>query len=150
MLFTILPASGVLDAAQIAVLDLETGAWKTLLKSGYHGRYVSSGHLLYASGGALRAVAFDLSRLEPRGASVEVVPHLVTSNWGLAVFNVAEDGTLVYLERARRSLDRDAALVWVDRDGRETALDLRAATYARRGSLRTARGWPCRTETSGS
>ena len=76
VLFTILSASGVLDAALVAALDLETGAWKTLLDGGYHGRYVSSGHLLYASGGALRAVAFDLVRLEVRGASVEVAPHL--------------------------------------------------------------------------
>ena len=114
--------------AQIAVLDLETGAWKTLLESGYHGRYVSSGHLLYASGGALRAVAFDLSRLETRGASVEVVPDLVTSNWGLAIFDVAGDGTLVYAE-APGGVSSDRTLVWVDRDGRETTLDLRAANY---------------------
>jgi serine/threonine-protein kinase len=128
VLFTILSPTGVLDVAQIAVLDLETGAWKTLLEGGYHGRYVSSGHLLYASGGALRAVAFDLSRLEPRGASVEVAPDLVTSNWGLAVFNVAEDGTLVYLD-APGGVSTDNTLVWVDRDGGETTLDLRAATY---------------------
>ncbi|HEX2463379.1 MAG TPA: protein kinase, partial [Thermoanaerobaculia bacterium] len=128
VLFTIMPASGVLDVAQIAVLDLETGAWKALLESGYHGRYVSSGHLLYASGGALRAVAFDLSSLEPRGASVEVAAHLVSSNWGLAVFNVAEDGTLVYVD-APGGVSTESTLVWVDRDGRETTLDLRAATY---------------------
>jgi serine/threonine-protein kinase len=128
VLFTILPASGVLDGARIAVLDLETGDWKTLLEGGYHGRYVSSGHLLYASGGTLRAVAFDLARLEPRGASVEVAPELVTSDWGLAVFDVAEDGTLVYLD-APGGVSTESTLVWVDRDGRETPLDLRAATY---------------------
>ncbi len=129
VLFTILPASGVLDDAQIAVLDLETGVWKTVLESGYHGRYVSSGHLLYASGGALRAVAFDSSGLETRGASVEVAPHPVTSNWGLAVFDVAGDGTLVYAD-APGGVSSDRTLVWVDRDGRETTLDARAATYS--------------------
>jgi serine/threonine-protein kinase len=128
VLFTILPASGVLDTAQIAALDLENGAWKTILQSGYHGRYVPSGHLVYASGGALRAVAFDLKRLETRGSAVEVAPHVVTSNWGLGVFSVAGDGTLVHAA-APGGVSNDRDLVWVDRDGRETPLDLRAAAY---------------------
>jgi serine/threonine-protein kinase len=128
VLFTILPASDVLDASQIGVLDLETGAWRAILEGGYHGRYVTSGHLLYASGGALRAVGFDPSRLETRGASVQVAPNLVTSEWGAAVFDVAGDGTLIYAD-APGGVSSDLTPVWVDRDGRETTLDLRAATY---------------------
>ena len=82
VLFTILAASGGLDASQVAVLDLETGAMKTVFSGGYSGRFAPSGHLLYVAGGALRAVAFDPSRLEARGTPVEVAPQLCDGRLG--------------------------------------------------------------------
>ena len=85
VLFTISPLTGGLGAAQVAVLDLETGTSKILVRGGSHAHYVSSGpasprrerdggHLVYAAGSTLRAVPFDLARLETRGPSVTVVP----------------------------------------------------------------------------
>ena len=71
MLFTITALTGGLDAAQVAVLDLQTGMRTVLVRGGSHAHYVSSGHLVYAAAGALRAVPFDLARLEiarPAGA----------------------------------------------------------------------------------
>ena len=73
MLFTILHAGGSIDSAEIAVLDLTTGAHKVILRGGSAPRYLSSGHLVYGAAGSLRAVAFDLERLEPRGTPVQVV-----------------------------------------------------------------------------
>jgi serine/threonine-protein kinase len=128
VLFTILAARGGLDAAQLAVLDLETGAWRTLLSGGYRGRFLTSGHLVYASGATLRAVAFDPSRLDVRGASVEVAPQLFTGVNGLAAFDVAQNGTLAYLN-AQGGMGGIRALVWVDRKGRETALDQPGGRY---------------------
>jgi serine/threonine-protein kinase len=55
VLFTILATNGGLPAAQIAIRDLRTGAQKILLRGGTHGRYVTSGHLVYAVDGALLA-----------------------------------------------------------------------------------------------
>ena len=67
VLFTIAAVTGGLDAAQVAVLDLQSGARTILVRGASHAHYVPSGHLIYAAAGSLWAVAFDLSRLETRG-----------------------------------------------------------------------------------
>ena len=41
---------------QLAVLDRQTGQPRLLLRSGSQAKYVDSGHLVYADGGALWAV----------------------------------------------------------------------------------------------
>ena len=64
VLFTITPATGGIENAQIAVLDLQTGTSKVLIRGGSHAHYVPTGHLVYGVAGTLRAVAFDLGRLE--------------------------------------------------------------------------------------
>ena len=90
VLFTITALTGGLDAAQVAVLDLQTGIRRVLVRGGSHAHYVPSGrradggHLVYAAAGTLRAVPFDLARLETRGPSVTVVPDVVmTGNGGV-------------------------------------------------------------------
>ena len=45
---------------QIAVIDFRTKERKILIRGGVDGRYVDSGQIVYATGGALRAVPFDL------------------------------------------------------------------------------------------
>ena len=67
VLFTILPADGTVENASVAVMDLRTGTSKVLIRAGSHARYVPTGHLVYGVAGALRAVAFDLGRLEVVG-----------------------------------------------------------------------------------
>ena len=57
VLFTITALTGGLDAAQVAVLDLQTGTRTVLVRGGSHAHYVPSGHLVYAAAGTLRAVA---------------------------------------------------------------------------------------------
>src|SRR5262245_10882470 len=130
--------TGGLEAAQVAVLDLQTGARKVLVRGGSHAHYVSSGpgstkrgereggHLVYAAAGTLRAVPFDLARLETLGPSVTVVPDVVTTFNGGVDAVVAGNGTLVYVpgtERAPRTL------VWVDRQGRETPIPVPPRPY---------------------
>ncbi len=97
VLFTITPLSGGLDAAQVAVLDLQTGTYTVLVRGGSLGRYVPSGHLVFAAAGELRAVPFDLARLETRGTPVTVVRNVLTSALGVAQAVVAGDGTLAYV-----------------------------------------------------
>ena len=64
----------------MAVLDLQTGTRTILVRGGSHAHYVPSGHLVYAAAGTLRAVPFDLARLETRGTPVPVVPEVVTTH----------------------------------------------------------------------
>ena len=119
VLFTI-TATGGPDAAQVAVLDLATRTSRVVMPGGSHAHYVHSGHLIYTAGGTVRAVPFDLDRLETRGTPVTVLPRLVTKSQGAAEFVVAADGTLAYVDAP----DVAAAntLVWVDRQGREKSL----------------------------
>jgi eukaryotic-like serine/threonine-protein kinase len=121
VLFTITAATGGLDASQVAVLDLRTGTQKILVRGGSQAQYLPSGHLVYAAAGALRAVAFDLARLEAIGAPIPVLPQIVTLPTGTAEFDVARNGTLVYV--AGGSVAAPVrTLVWVDRHGHEEAI----------------------------
>jgi serine/threonine-protein kinase len=120
LLFTITALTGGLDAAQVAVLDLQTGKHRVLLRGGTHAHYVPSGHLIYAAAGSLRAVPFDLARLETRGTPVTVVPDVVTTINGGVDAVVAGNGTLAYVAGTVEGAAR--TLVWVDRQGHETPI----------------------------
>ena len=121
VLFTITATTDRLDQAQVAVLDLRTGTQTVLIRGGSDARYVSSGHLLYAAEGTLRAVAFDLARLVIVGTSVAVLPGVQTTATGAANVAVAADGTLLYVPGGVATAAR-GSLVWVDRQGQETQL----------------------------
>ena len=129
VLFTITATTGGLDAAHVAVLDLQTGARKVLVP-GTHARYVRTGHLIYAAAGTLRALAFDLARLETRGAPVPLISDVVTSNFGGVSAVVAGDGTLAYLSASGGVAEVQRTLVWVDRQGRETPILAPPRAYA--------------------
>ena len=117
VLFTITPVTGGLDAAQVAVLDLASGAWKTLIRGGRQAHYLPSGHLVYMAGTSLVAIAFDLARLETRGTASTIVPAVVTLPTGTAEFDVSDTGTLIYA--SGQGLAQKRTLVWVDRSGDE-------------------------------
>jgi serine/threonine-protein kinase len=131
VVFTIVP-DGPIENASIAVLDLRDGSQKILVRGGTDGRYVSSGHLVFSSGGTLQAVAFDPERLEVYGTPAPVLQDtLTTATTGAANFSVADDGTLAYLSGTREGSQR--TLIWVDRSGREEPLGtpVRAYQYPR-------------------
>ena len=89
----------------------------------------ASGHLVYATAGALRAVPFDLARLEMRGTPVPVVRDVSTtasggrgrSGGGRRHAGLRAGG------RARPGSAR--TLVWVDRQGRETPIPAPPRAY---------------------
>jgi eukaryotic-like serine/threonine-protein kinase len=127
VLFTITALTGGIDAAQVAVLDLQTGMRRVLVRGGSHGHYVPTGHLVYAAAGTLRAVPFDLARQETRGTSVTVVPDVVTTANGAVDAVVAGDGTLAYVSGSIEGTPR--TLVWVDRQGHETPIPVPPRPY---------------------
>jgi serine/threonine-protein kinase len=121
VLFTILPPNGTLDSAQVAVLDLRTGTSRVLIRGGSHARYVPTGHLVYGVSGSLRAVAFDLERLEVVGAPAPVLEGVVTTALGAAEIGVAANGSLVYVAGGAFGGSRQT-VVSVDRQGRSSPL----------------------------
>jgi len=118
VLFTITSTSGDKGTPQIAALDLRGGATKILLQ-GSQPHYTSSGHLVYVSMGMLMAVRFDAERLDVSGPSVPVTPELTTLGSGTTEFDIARDGTLVYVPAGSGGDGPNRTLVWVDRQGRE-------------------------------
>jgi serine/threonine-protein kinase len=129
---TIVPVAGGVDAAQIAVLDLQTHAQTVIVRGGSHAHYVASGHLVYAAGGTLQAISFDPVTLMTRGTPVPVVADVAT-NAALGVqVVVADDGTLAYV-RGTGLGTAQRRLVWVDRQERETSIAAppRAYVYPR-------------------
>ena len=89
---------------------------------------VASGHLVYAAAGTLRAVPFDLVRLQTRGTPVPVTPDVVTTPNGGVDAVVAGDGTLAYVSGSVGA-GAPRTLVWVDRQGREMPIPAPPRAY---------------------
>ena len=121
VLFTITPATGGIANAQIAMLDLQTGTSKVLIRGGSHAHYVPTGHLVYGVAGTLRAVAFDLGRLEVAGTPTLVLEGVVTTGAGAAEVALAANGSLVYVPGGAGLGDR-VTVMSVDRQGRASPL----------------------------
>ena len=113
---------------QIAVLSLETGEQKVVLRGGSYPRYSPTGHLLYGVQENLWAVGFDLSRLETVGDPVPVQEGVLTKFQGTADFDVSDNGSLIYVPGGA-GLGDERTLVWVDRQGREEPLRAPPAPY---------------------
>jgi serine/threonine-protein kinase len=97
VLFTVAIEDGTYDEARIDVLSFATGERRRLLEGGAHARYVRSGHLVFARGGRLLAVPFDLDRLETRGTPEVVVEGVrYDPQNGGTHFAVSSAGALVY------------------------------------------------------
>ncbi len=113
---------------QIAVASLAGGEPKILVPGGgSNPRYASSGHIVYGANGTLRAVGFDLARLEVTSAPIPVLSGVVTKTGGAANFRISDDGSLVYV--AGRMSGAERVLVWVDRNGREEVLTAEPRDY---------------------
>jgi serine/threonine-protein kinase len=126
VLFTITAATA--EGAQVAVIDLDTGGQKVVIPGGSHAHYVPTGHLVYGAAGALRAVPFDLDRLQTTGASVPIVSPVLTTASGAVDFDVSANGTLVY-EPGVVAPAPARELVWVGRDGKTEPLGAPPRAY---------------------
>jgi serine/threonine-protein kinase len=129
VLFTVTTTSNWTDA-QIVAQSLSRGE-RTGLIPGGDAHYVPTGHVIYALGDALFAVAFDADTLTVSGGSVPLVQGVRRAVAGLtaaANYGVADDGTLVYLT-ATLAEGQDT-LLWVDRGGNEESLGFDACICA--------------------
>jgi len=111
---------GATDLSRIAVLDLETGAVRTLLP-GTTARYVKTGHVVYAAAdGMLSSVPFDLDRLEITGASTQLIDRVDVQPGSASQFAVSEDGLLAYTVDSTPQTYR---VVRTDREGNAVEID---------------------------
>jgi serine/threonine-protein kinase len=108
------------DEGEIVVASLKSKQRKTVRRGGSDGRYVPTGHLVFAFGNVLYAVLFDLNKLEPTGGQVPIIQGVQRAanpagNTSSANYAFSDNGSLVYIpgiitERAR-------TLAVVDRTG---------------------------------
>jgi serine/threonine-protein kinase len=125
LLFTIVKSGFGPDAFDIALLDLTTGTQTVVIRGGSRAQYLPTGHLVYGSGDTLLAVGFDLARRAAVGTPVPVLASLTAFGLNGQEFDVAADGTLVYMT----SPSGLRSLVWVDRRGREAPLGAPARRF---------------------
>jgi serine/threonine protein kinase/Tol biopolymer transport system component len=116
------------DETQIAVQALDTGERHVIVRGAETGRYVSTGHLVYARGDALMALPLDLRTLRATSSTPVALTEQVHQEGGEgASYAVSESGALAYLAGSPHRSER--RLVWVDRSGRNEPLPLPVAAY---------------------
>lgn len=116
------------DDARIAVVSTATGEKKVLVEGGTCPCFLRSGHVIYARGGDLLAVSFDPARLEVAGQPFKVLEGVLMSrNTGVANFDVAASGDLVYMPGEADGGAR--TLYLVGRDGKAEKLPLPPRSY---------------------
>ena len=91
LLFTIVPR-GSIEGAQIAWLDLKTLETRVVLTGGASPRYTHTGHLVYAAGQRLWAVAFNAVA----GTTSEQALSMQPGRYGYA--RVSPDGSRIALD----------------------------------------------------
>jgi len=135
VLFTLAAGTGASrwDQAHIVVHSLASGERKTLIEGASDARYLPTGHIVYALGGALFAVPFDERRLEVTGGAVPIVEGVrraAGGGTGVAHFSVSDTGSLIFIPGpvASTSVAR-GALALIDRNGDAEPLKLPAGTY---------------------
>ena len=116
---------------KISVLDLKSGAQKTVLPGASYGRYVASsgrrGFLLYMREGSLFAVRFDPRKLETSGTPAPIVEDISASIFGGVQLDVSRSGDLVYYGGDAASASH--SVVWMDATGRQTPLIAKPGAY---------------------
>ena len=133
VLFTLAKSGGAdrWDKANIVVHSLRSGERKVLVAGGTDGRYVPTGHLVYALRGTLLAIPFDARRLEVKGGPtpiVEGVQASPTGSTGTSQFSFSEAGTLVYVPGGLGTVSPNT-LALVDRNGVVKTLGIPPAPY---------------------
>ncbi len=143
VLFTITAADQAANS-QVAVLDLATGAWRTLVRGAHQAEYVevprfrglatfarsvSAGYLLYVAGGALRAVRFDPVPMAVSGEPGALIEDVMSKTSGAANYAVSRSGALLYVPGGASVQGALRSLVWVDRKGHEESTEAPPRAY---------------------
>ena len=130
ILFTLARRADLGNTPQIVVQSLDSGTRHVVLERGADARYVSTGHLVYALGGTLLAVPFDLTTLAVRGPAVPLVKDVAQQNV-TAQFAISSQGALVYVpsDALGRGSSAQRTLMWVDRHGREDPIKTPPRAY---------------------
>ena len=111
--------AGQFEVGNVFVQAVAGGEPHVVVRNGYYGHFVETGHILYVSHGSLFAAPFNADRLEVTGPAVQVVEGLSASaGTGSADFAVSRTGMLMYVP----STSNDDVISSMDRSGAATPL----------------------------
>jgi len=115
------------DDATIEAAIVATGERRLVWRGAAMARYSNTGHLILSRGSALYAVPFNPATLTTQGNPTQIVTGVNRDGTtGAAHFALASDGTFAMVPGdAQGAVFR---LVWVDRQGAVTPLDLATVT----------------------
>jgi serine/threonine-protein kinase len=136
VLFTVATSSSIdrWERAHVVVQSLRSGERTTVVEGGSDGRFLSTGHLVYAQGGALFAARFDVRATQMTGPPVPIVEAVGRApnpdvQSGVAHFSVSEDGALIYRPARIVAGVDPRQLVRLDRKGGIDPLELPPGPY---------------------
>jgi serine/threonine protein kinase/Tol biopolymer transport system component len=133
ILYSLTRASGATRWDQADLVAQKPGGMPiVILHGGSDAIYVPTGHLVYAVGSVLYAVAFDTTKLEAVGGPVPLVTGVQrasTEQSAAANYGVSANGTLAYLNSTAASGNIDNTLAIVERTGVIKPLDVPKAVY---------------------
>ena len=132
ILFTV--ASGAFLDSPRLVVQTPSAERKTLVDGASDGRYLSSGHIVYAIGGRLFVVSFDLRRLKVTSQPVQIIDGVARTGLtatggmtGIAQWSVSTTGTLAYIPGPPFGFVSSLAVL--DRTGHTELLKLQPGAY---------------------
>jgi serine/threonine-protein kinase len=132
VLFTASPSVTGMESGNIEAVSLKTGQVKVLERSGYYGRYLPSGHLVYIRQGVLFGVKFDPSRLEVRGTPVPLLDDVAATPFtggGQFDFSGAPSGPGTFVYSAGKTAAQAWQLAWLDGSGKVQPLMAARGAY---------------------
>jgi len=110
------------DEAVIVAENTDTHERKEVVRGGSYGRYIPTGHIMYARGTSLYAVPFDLGRMEVTGPPLPVLEGgMLNPLAGSANFEVSQNGILIYTPVGPIT-GLNNILAWMDRSGKVTPI----------------------------
>jgi serine/threonine-protein kinase len=134
-LFT-LTSGAFLDKPRLVVQTSTPGERKTLIDEASDGRYLPTGHMVYAVEGKLLAVSFDVRSLKVTSTPVPVIEGVARtaltatgSMTSLAQWSVSTTGSLVYIPGPAADSLFLYNLALLDRTGRTELLQLPPNAY---------------------
>src|SRR4029453_6967368 len=109
--------------------SLKSGKRTTVIEGGSDGRYLPSGHIMYARGGVVYGIPFDTRQLRTSGGPVPMLEGVDRPGaYGIAWWTLADNGTLLYVRGPAPSTERRAVAV-ADRSGVVKPLKMPLAAY---------------------
>lgn len=100
--------------SRIAVLDLDTGRWHTLVDRGWSPRFLPPDRLLFARANRVMEVPFDVRSGRVTGPARRALDGVASLPGTSSQFDVSPTGTLAYLPGP--PLEPDAELVRIEND----------------------------------